>query len=1025
MYWRINCTEHLVLDLQTQPRAAASQSSATPAGGGDAAASRDSSAGAIRPGRRPRSITYSADSRPAAGNGTAKRPAHVDVPGSHDAKVVQWASSPDGLLLAGIARQGVYLWLAKPFVLLSSLVYDATDAFGELVDIIWGDPEGAAAERGGSEANACGTLFAVLSGGFIYEIAVYRRDTPVLEYQFAVLHYFGRGPGEGDGIRGFGIIQKRTYRLPESGPAARATAAAPAADHRFAVVATRSHVYRLTWTGALISSTPVAEIHDNPLAEICQLVCLHGSSASSSRDGGSGEDSSVGQNSGPFLELYMFTDGAIRILSGGQAVDVQPLDGAGSLYKATAISYSAASRMVAVGTSAGEIMLCAVAGKRLDTLSRLAFDHDKDARVTALAWTPDGSAVACGYSTGHVVVRSVLGYELNVTRLCSQKIPACPAPAPFALAWVPGATRLYVFSSCVDAAGAPCGQQGDVLLFARAALGTVACEGNSKRVCLFSDEKVFLYLGGLEAHGAASQQPELQWHAAHIPPGYMANNWPIRYVAADDGGQHIAVAGRHGVAHYSLATLRWRLFRSQQQEASLTCVGGLLWYQEYLVVACISHEHGDSPQVMFFPRSRPLDTASDVQTVALESPAVAMGCHNSTLLVLCRSGMLYQYAIFDDMDFIQVSFRRAVDLGSAGVDPLRVRSLQWVPSALFEHRPSFLVHEGTVLSVVEECAAEPDASSPRPPARASVVSDRAEFAITSGVNFGNMHSTVWWFNGRELQASLISLEDFMDGGTGPLTGPARQRMMRIHPEFYPAAISADRGMAVGLDQDWTLEDHMVVGLAKLPVRAKLYLHNILDRLLSDGAEQDALMYAACFEHLEFFAHAMEMLLHEVLVREIDGAGATDDARDAQSTDAAVLPRVFRLLENFASFYEIVVHCARKTEAAFWPHLFACVGGPGRLFRQCLATGRLETATQCLIILQTLEPASVSEGNILALLGRTVDAQNSALTNEILRFLTMAAESDDAVHRLLARLRGGGGGNDDEPAATAAPPPQLG
>ncbi|KAJ2581494.1 WD40 repeat protein, partial [Coemansia sp. RSA 1804] len=100
---------------------------------------------------------------------------------------------------------------------------------------------------------------------------------------------------------------------------------------------------------------------------------------------------------------------------------------------------------------------------------------------------------------------------------------------------------------------------------------------------------------------------------------------------------------------------------------------------------------------------------------------------------------------------------------------------------------------------------------------------------------------------------------------------------------------------------------------------------------------------------------------------------------------------------------IVVHCARKTEAAFWPHLFASVGGPELFFRQCLATGRLETATQCLLILQTLEPSSVNESNILALLSRAVGAQNKPVCLEIIRFLGMAAASDRPLKQLLERL----------------------
>ncbi|KAI8323483.1 hypothetical protein GQ54DRAFT_309984 [Martensiomyces pterosporus] len=1002
MYWRINCTEHLLLDLNVDPKKAPRRTPTTP--NNNARAGDDTNAStsttAQRPSR-PRSVTYSTGSGPSADHSFAAKQGAMAVGNDLDEStvVVRWASSPDGRFLAGITSHGVYLWSLKPFVLLSSLVYDPVEDFGQMVDVIWKDQndedEGSQADGEQKQAGGTGsssgrnsayaTLFVIMSMGYIYEVAVYRRDAPVLEYQFEAQHYFARGPGEGEGLPPFGLAQRRTYRLPGSGTAV----CAAAAGSEMAVVATRSHVHRLTWTGTMQSSTPVREIYDNPLAQICQIVYV-----------GSGEG---GKEEGK-VEMYLFSDGSTL-----RAPDV-----AG---KFTVIAYSAVSQVIAVGTSSGEVLLyTAGSDQRLDLVAKLAFDHGKAARVSALAWTQDGSALACGYSTGHVVVRSVLGYELNATRLGSQHLPEYLTPAPSLLAWATGSTRLAVFSDCLTSGDALGAQQADALPFVRAALTTVPCEGNSKRVCLFSDEKVFLYRCEFEAQDLSSQQPELLWHVAQVPTQYITSNWPVRFAAADDDGQHIAVAGRRGLACYSVDTHKWRLFRNQQQEASISCTGGLLWYREYLVVACINHEFQNTPQLLFFPRNRPLDTTSDLHTVALESPVVAMSCHNSMLLVYCRNMALYQYAIFDDMDFIQVSLRRAIDLSHTGIDPRRVRSLQWVPSALFDHRPTFLVHEGITLRIIEETPLAEDGQSEGPRYRASsVVSDRVEFTITSGVNFGNMHSTVWWFSGSQLYASLISLEDFMDGGAAPLVSSSARRMMRIRPEFFPVAISADKGMAVGIDQDWTLEEHAVIGLSKLPIRAKLYLHNILDHMLSDGAEQDALMYAACFEHLQFFPHAMEILLHEVLEREMDRDSATPPdgsnaplavaAAHGNTMPPAVLPRVVGLLENFAAFYDIVVHCARKTEAAFWSRLFECVGGPERFFRQCLANDLLETATQCLIILQTLEPASVNEGNILALLAKVVATKNRDLCLEILRFLKMTAESDPSMRNLLSSLRG--------------------
>ncbi|KAJ2615316.1 WD40 repeat protein [Coemansia sp. RSA 1365] len=824
MYWRINCTEHLSLDLQidtkqTEPEAEQNKSNGN----------------ATTRGRRPRSITYSDGTRPRLDRHSPKQALTLQADSDNTTtNFVRWSYSPDRRLLAGITRQSVNLWLLRPFVLLSRLDYDEVEEFGHMVDIIWEDAESG---RNSENASRCGTLFVMLSMGFMYEIAVNKRGV-ILEYQFATQHFFARGPGEGDGVQGFGLMQRRTYRLPVGGGLAICAAAA---GSRIAIAVAQSQVYRLTWSGALKSTTAVADIHDNPLAQIQQVECI------CDKEGRRRQ------------EIYLFSDGAVR---------------------------------------------------------------------------------------------------------------------PTFMGWVAGATRLVVVGEDEQHR-----QQGDALPFVRAALSTVACEGNAKRVCLFSDDKVFVHRGAL---AAGARQPELQWLVIHVPPGYVASYWPLRYVAVDDEGQHVAVAGQRGVAYYSVTAGRWRLFRSTQQEAALVCTGGLLWYRDYLVVACtgVNTNARDSACVAFYRRGRMLEAPAAL--VELAAIATTMSCHGSTLLVLCTNGMVNQYAIFDDVDFVQVSFRRALDVNAAVVDARRVRSLQWVPSAQFDHRASLLVHEGIALRLVQE-----NAEGEGQCEYVCDVSTRVEVMFSCGVNFGNMHSTIWWFGGTQLTAALVGLEEFMCGGTEALVGAERQEL-RMRPEFFPVAVAADQGMVVGMDQDWTLEDHAVAGLTRLPVRAKLYLPSILGRMVRGSGEQDALLYAACFEHLEFFAHAMEMLLHDALVDE---------------TDEKVLPRTVRLLKNFADFHAIVVHCARKTEAAFWPRLFACLGGPEHFFRQCLAAAHIDTATQSLIILHTLCPAAACVPNILALLVRVVNAQNTHLTEEILRFLHMTAKSDSAIAELYTRISG--------------------
>ena len=45
----------------------------------------------------------------------------------------------------------------------------------------------------------------------------------------------------------------------------------------------------------------------------------------------------------------------------------------------------------------------------------------------------------------------------------------------------------------------------------------------------------------------------------------------------DDHSEHIAVAGRTGFAHYSVALRKWRLFGNETQEKDFIVTGGILW----------------------------------------------------------------------------------------------------------------------------------------------------------------------------------------------------------------------------------------------------------------------------------------------------------------------------------------------------------------------------------------------------------------------------------------------------------------
>lgn len=129
--------------------------------------------------------------------------------------------------------------------------------------------------------------------------------------------------------------------------------------------------------------------------------------------------------------------------------------------------------------------------------------------------------------------------------------------------------------------------------------------------------------------------------------------------------------------------------------------------------------------------------------------------------------------------------------------------------------------------------------------------------------------------------------------------------------------------------------------------------------------------------LPYFPHSLELLLHETL---------EEEATSSQPIPDALLPRVVDFIREFPVFLETIVHCARKTELALWPHLFAVVGNPNELFQRCLDNGQLETAASYLLVLQNLERTSVSRNYVTLLMDAAKKTENKQLATDLTRFL---------------------------------------
>ena len=115
-------------------------------------------------------------------------------------------------------------------------------------------------------------------------------------------------------------------------------------------------------------------------------------------------------------------------------------------------------------------------------------------------------------------------------------------------------------------------------------------------------------------------------------------------------------------------------------------------------------------------------------------------------------------------------------------------------------------------------------------------------------------------------------------------------------------------------------------------QSHLFLHHILLFHLANAQAKEAVTFASHYQHLVYFAHALEILLHTVVEEDAEAVEAAEKSED--SKERGLLPATIEFLDHFDDALDVVVGCARKIEMTRWPRLFDIVGNPKILFEVC-------------------------------------------------------------------------------------------
>ncbi|TKY86701.1 hypothetical protein EX895_004341 [Sporisorium graminicola] len=754
--------------------------------------------------------------------------------------------------------------------------------------------------------------------------------------------------------------------------------------------------------------------------------------------------------------------------------------------------------------------------------------------VCSLAWTSDGYAIAVGWEKG-LSIWSTYGKLMGCTlredwELASKNFSDAFMFGSRDLFWGPGNTELFILA--LPKQGAPPlrpNNQLFVLPFSKSAVAGQHSPDNTRFAFYQTDDSVHVYRGADQTDLTAITPESDLWQHIKIPQSYLAANWPVRYAAISSDGNLIAVAGRRGLAHYSSSSGRWKLHKSIAQEQSFVVRGGMQWFQHVLIAACDS---GGEFQLRLYSRDTDLDSSHLLDLQVLPSPVILTSLFDNSLLVYTADNTFYHFLIDLSQDRIRLRLCGSITFEGIVGEPARVRGMSWmIPESqqrfgdpiddLAVATIIFLIDGKLVLLRPRKVGGGSRLDSSQNPLEdfddprheqdgdddddevaydMQILSDKIEYYWTHLQGIGTLENSLWGYDGSGIKLWLDALRIPSSEAEDSLRSDDEDDELDLTPEyktiessvsmpldFYPLCVLLEKGIVLGVESEVSLRRSLDFAIWRTGTNTHLFLHQVLRNYLEKGLIEEAVFFAASYQDLVYFAHALEILLHAVLEDEADaglgdalyarkGSGSVlqkersanslladvaEEERDgvdeethataptrlrngkhlelpqsrrgssgSSAAPRAILPLVVEFLDHFPEALEVVVGCARKTEVARWAYLFDVVGAPRVLFQKCIQADQLRTAGMYLLVLHNLEPLEVSIAHTIQLLKLAAQKEDWSTCQDLLRFLASIDPAGGALRLAVdeAGILGGaereGGGNGIVEVEVQTPPRLL-
>ncbi|RMJ25268.1 hypothetical protein PHISP_03844 [Aspergillus sp. HF37] len=573
-----------------------------------------------------------------------------------------------------------------------------------------------------------------------------------------------------------------------------------------------------------------------------------------------------------------------------------------------------------------------------------------------------------------------------------------------------------------------------ILETARSALTGCFSPANLARGLLQTGTEIILYRGHDLPDLITISGKDSLWHHAQYPPMYLHSQWPIRTAVISQDGRYVAIAGRRGLAHYSVNSGRWKVFEDSKVESSFAVRGGMCWYGHILIAAV---ESDGSYELRLYSRELPLNNNSVLHIEYLPSPVVFIGpSGEDSLLVYTYDNILYHYIINSMQPRITLVPVGQIAFNGIVRAPTRVRAISWVlpEDQLRNGDPSQDVKMASVLLLVDGnlVLLQPSFSDTgdlkydmrvishdveyyilmrdqlsfnfAPPVDESIPpSPAAEMVLGMYRQNQSLRDSLWLFCGKDLLA--------WDDVQVVLQREEVPKPIHIPLDFYPLSVILNKGIVLGVESEMIQRRNVTFAVLKFAIRTHLFLPYFLQYSLTQHDMSAALSLSQHYSRLSYYAHALEVLLHHVLDDEVDNESRASKTNDPSQVHEPLLPAVISFLQASLptrTYLDIVVQCTRKTELRSWRTLFTYLPPPKDLFEQALKLNSLKTAVGYLLVLQAFEdeedsPGGQVEDYVVRLIALASQKGEWELCGELARFLIALDASGDMLRRAISRV----------------------